>query len=61
MAHTQILAEPAAERPPRLNEATHTAEVADRNSRRKAACHATLFPLRAPLAMPLLPFMHDVK
>ena len=60
MARTLALAEPAAARPARLNEATPAAEPADANSRRKATCNATLFPLREPLAMPLLPFMHNV-
>jgi hypothetical protein len=55
------LAEPAAERQLRLNEARPTVEAADRNSRRKATRHATLFPLCEPLAMPLSPFMHNVK
>ena len=61
MAHTHILAEPATERPPRLNEATHTAEVAVPNSRHKATSHAALFPFRELIAMPLSPFMHNVK
>ena len=60
MAPALALAEPTAERPVRSNEATPTAEAADGNSRRKATCQATLFPLREPLAIPLLPFMHNV-
>ena len=61
VARTLALAELAAERPLRLNEATPTAEAADRNGRCKATCHATLFPLCEPIAIPLSPFMHNVE
>jgi hypothetical protein len=60
VAHTLALAEPTVARLVWLNEATPAEWPPDRNSRGKTTCEATLLLPGEPLAIPLLPFMHNV-
>ena len=60
MAHTLILAEPAAERLLRLNEATPTTDMPAQHCGGKTTRETAVLPSREPLAMPLSPFMHNV-
>jgi hypothetical protein len=60
VAPTLALAEPHCAPRGLLNEGSAAADQADRHCRRTTTCDTTVFLLREPLAMALLPFMHNV-
>jgi hypothetical protein len=60
VAPALALAEPAAAPHERLNEGSPANGLASRHHLRTTTRDATVFPLSDPLAMPLLPFMHNV-
>ena len=60
MAPNLALAEPHAAPHKRLNEGSPPNSLAVSHQLCTTTRDATVFPLRDPLAMPLLPFMHNV-
>jgi hypothetical protein len=61
VAPALALAEPEDAPHERLNEGSPADGLAGRHHLRTTTRDATVFPLRDPLAMPLLPFMHNVR
>jgi hypothetical protein len=60
VAPNLALAEPEDAPHERLNEGSPANGLPDRHHLRTTTRDATVFPSRDPLAMPLLPFMHNV-
>jgi hypothetical protein len=60
VAPALALAEPEDAQHPLLNEGTPSAGLPTWHCRRKTTRDATVFPPRDALAIPLLPFMHNV-
>jgi hypothetical protein len=61
VAPALALAEPDDAQRPRPNEGRPAAGLPTRHHRGTTTRDATVIPLHDPLAMPLLPFMHNVK
>jgi hypothetical protein len=61
VAPALALAEPDVAQHPRPNEGSNAAGLPARHGRRTTTRGATVFPLRDAPAMPLLPFMHNVR